>query len=188
METVAPDLTFEYRVTEPVFVNAYLTHCRRSSRYRSVMYVLYPILGVLFITLAVLMAVLQSREGEDWNGPVPFFLIGFLWLACFLWRPFYFKRLYRKDQRYREPIRVTVANGEMTVISATAEGKYKRGIFVRALETDDLILLYHSPVMFSFVPKSDLTPPQLASLEAYIDHELPIRKGPNRYPAQTTLS
>jgi hypothetical protein len=182
METVIPDVAFQYQVTEPVFVSAYLTHYRRYNRFRAVMYYLYPIIGGILVLMAVLLAVLQSRAGEDWNGPVPLFLLGCLWLFCYLWRPFYFRRLFRKDQRFREPIRVSVTNGEMSVITATSEGKYKKGIFVRALESDDLILLYHSPVMFSFIPKRQLTADQLASFEVFLNDQLPVRKGANRFP------
>jgi hypothetical protein len=183
MEAASRDLAFEYRITETDFVHAFLTHYRNCSRVRAVLYYAYPILGVILVFLAVFLAVMQTRAGEEWTGPVPLFIVGAVWLGCYFGRPFWLKRLYRKDQRYKTPVRVRIIGDEVYVTTATAEGHYRPGSYVRALETDELILLYHSPIMFSFVPKRDLSPEQRSALSDFLDRELPLRKGPNRLPA-----
>ena len=129
------------------------------------------------------MAAMQSRGDQNWSGPVTFFLIGMAWLACYFYRPYALKRLYRKDERYKSPIHVRIVGNDVYVTTAKSEGHHRPGSYVRALETDELILLYTSPIMLSFVPKRDLTPEQLSSVHAFLDRELPLRKGRNRLPA-----
>ena len=138
METATPELEFDYRVTEKDFVNAYLTHYKHSARFRAALYYGYPVLGIALVVLAVFMAVVQTQMGEEWNGPVPLFLLGCAWLACWIGRPWYLKRLYRKDPRFGSPIHLSIAGNRMNIVTATAEANYKHGTFIRALETDSV--------------------------------------------------
>lgn len=187
METATPEFAFEYRVTEQDFVHGFMTHFRNTGPVRRVLYYPYPLLGAICILLAVLLAVMQARAGEDWNGPVPLFLLGVAWLACYFYRPFALKRLYRKDERYKSPINVRIAGNDVYVTTKQGEGHQKPGSYVRAFETNELVLLYTSPLMLSIVPKRDLTSEQLNGLHAFLDRELPIQKGRNRLPAKAVV-
>ncbi len=183
METVSPEVALEYRVTESDFVSAYIAHYRNSGPAKTFLYYLLPILGCASILIAVIIAVLQIRRDEDWIGSIVFLVVALFWLACHVLRPWRLRRAYRKDPRFKRPIQITINGNEWNVRTATAEARYKQGTFIRAVETDSLFLFYHSPLVFQFLPKRDLTPSQQTLITAFADRELPIRKGRSWLPA-----
>ena len=183
MEAASPEVALEYQVTQNDFVGAYIAHCRNSGPAKTFLYYLLPILGCASILIAVVMMVVQIRMGEDWTASIVFFMVGLFWLACHFLRPWRLRRAYRKDPRFKSPIKITINGNEWNVSTATAEARYKHGTFIRAVETDSLFLFYHSPLMFNFLPKHDLTPGQQTQIVAFLDRELPIRKGRRWLPA-----
>jgi len=183
METRSPDLVLEYQVTESDFVSACLTHCRSSGSLKLFLYYLLPILGVASMLFGGIMAALDVRAEEDWTLSLVFFAVGLFWIGCHLIRPWRLKRAYRKDPRFRSPIKVAIMGNEWKVSTATAEACYKEGTFIRAVDTDSFYLFYHSPLMFNIIPKHDLTPDQGSQIEAFLDRILPIHKGRVRLPA-----
>jgi hypothetical protein len=76
-----------------------------------------------------------------------------------------------------------IDGSEWRVTTATAEARFKHGTFVKAVETGALFLLYHSPIVFNVIPKRDLTLQQQVRIAAFLDGELPVRKGRVRLPA-----
>ena len=185
METASAELVLEYRLTQSDFVCAYIAHYRNSGPAKTFLYYLLPILGCASILIAAVMMVVQIRTGEEWTESVVFFMVGLFWLACHFLRPWRLRRAYRKDPRFKNPIKITINGNEWNVSTATAEARYKHGAFIRAVETDSLFLFYHSPLLFNFLPKRDLTPGQQTQIVAFLDRELPIRKGRSWLPASS---
>jgi hypothetical protein len=183
METASPDLVLEYRVTESDYVSACLTHCRSSGPLKLFLYYLLPILGVASILLGGIVAALEVRAEEDWTLSIVFVVVGLFWIGCFSIRPWRLKRAYRKDPRFKSPMKIAIVGNEWNVSTATAEARYKEGTFIRAVDTDSFYLFYHSPLMFNIIPKHDLTPDQRTQVEAFLDRALPIHKGRVRLPA-----
>jgi|SRR5271165_5161595 len=180
METAPPDLALEYQVTENDFVKAYLAHLRNGLA-KIFVYYLLVILGVASILLGAVIA------GLDWSGSAVFVFVGAAWIilgfALHPIRRWRLRRAYRGDPRFKTPIKITIEGNEWKVSTATAEAHYKEGTFIKAIETDSMFLFYHSPLLFNFIPKRDLTPDQKIQVNAFLDRVLPIRKGRQRFPA-----
>lgn len=183
METASPEFALEYQVTRDDFVGAYLAHCRSAGPFKTFLFYLGPILGGASILVAVVMAVVQVRAEEDWSASIIFFVVGLFWIGCHFLRSWRLKRAYRKDPRFKSPIKITIDGNEWLVNTATAEARYREGTFIKAIETDSMFLFYHSPLLFNFIPKRDLTPQQQKQLDAFLDRVLPVRKGQTRLPA-----
>jgi hypothetical protein len=177
MDVTSPKLTFEYQATEKDFVTAALSACRKGSMAKLVGYYLLPLLGWGSIGFASVLIVLSVRDGNDWKPLLAIFAIGVVWLLLYYIKPWRLKRAFRKDPRFKAPIKISIDGSEWSIKSATADAHYRRRTFIKAVEMDSLFLFYHSPLMFNFIPKHALTADQLAGIHEFLNRELPVRKG-----------
>jgi YcxB-like protein len=187
MQSTSSTLLIEYQITEQVYVDASLAICRLSSASRKFCYYVLPVLGWLSVAYATFKTAQSVLDGCDLTEAlrytVGFYVAGVIWLILHFVRPWRLKRIYRKDPRFKKPVRIAIDGGEWQITTATAEARLKASAFLRAIETPSFYLFFVSSNMAQFVPKPQLTAEQLAGMNEYLDREFPVRKGDNRLPA-----
>ena len=121
----------------------------------------------------ILSSIVIFAFGRDRFEAVPLALIGVYFLYCgFALRPF-FKKLYRRDPRYRHEITADITEDEVHVVTSAADTRLKWESIVRFLESDKIFMLFYSEWSFSVVPKN-----AFASGEVEIFRDLLRRKIP----------
>jgi len=105
-----------------------------------------------------------------------FFLVSAVW--SFLGRNFVFRRLYRRDIRYKEETHVSLSDQGVTFAARGADANCHWDRFLAHSESKNLFLLYPSERIFYIVPKLAFEPCELAEARGLLTKNIPSRRVP----------
>jgi hypothetical protein len=140
-----------YRVSEEDYVGARdLFVANEKPFYRRVSRRAMPWTGGLLLILAILFAVGPQR---NLNLALVNVAIGTYLLYCGFAIHRYFRRAYRKDQRFQYDFTLDASEEGIHVVTPTSESEMKWATFVRYLESDKIFMLFIADLLFIVVPK-----------------------------------
>jgi len=182
MQDVQPAVEFEYLVSEDDYADAFFTHWKYA-RKTSLAGRLSGVVIFSLILLAILLAAFRHPDAVSVSVAVLLSFIFVFFVAWFALRRHLLRRDYRKDVRFQPAFRIRITPDNVHFFGPAAETIYKPGAFVKAVETDKLLLLYVSTFTFNIIPKHGLTTEEKAGMNWLLNRELPVRQGPLRFPA-----
>lgn len=109
-----------------------------------------PWLGGFLLVLAVVLVVVPQRNP---NLALVNAAIGAYLLYCGFAIHRYFRRAYRKDQRFKHDFTLDASEEGIHVVTPTSESDMKWATFVRYLESDEIFMLFIADLLFVVVPK-----------------------------------
>jgi len=158
-----------YRVTEEDFMEARDLLVKNEKWSRRLSRRSMPWMGASII----LSSIVIFAFGKDRFEAVPFALIGVYFLYCGLaLRPF-FKKLYRRDPRYRHEITADITEDRVHVVTSAADTRLKWDSIVRFLESDKIFMFFYSERSFSVVPKNAFAPGEVETFRELLQRKIP---------------
>jgi len=137
--------TFEGKFTEEDYLNANKLHRRYSRTWRW----LYIVL-VTELALLIFFAFLLQRWTPAIIG-VLLALVMILYMAFYL--PNRLRKLFKQQKDLHRPFTITVDEAGLQYINEMGEAKRLWNIFLKWKEDENILILYHSDLLFSMLPK-----------------------------------
>lgn len=116
-----------------------------------------PWMGGLMLVLSIVILSL----GKDSIVFVPFGLMGAYFLYCGFALRRFFRKLYRKDQRYQHEITADISEDGVHVVTPSADTQLKWSAIARFLESDNIFMFFYAEWSFSVVPKRAFAPGEI---------------------------
>lgn len=158
-----------YRVTERDFMEARDLFVKNEKWSRRWSRRTMPWMGASI----VLSSIVIFAFAKDRFEAVPFALIGVYFVYCgFALRPF-FKKLYRRDPRYRHEITADITEDGVHVVTSVADTRLKWDSIVRYLESDKIFMFFYSEWSFSVVPKNAFAPGEIEAFRELLQRKIP---------------
>lgn len=111
------------------------------------------ILLLIILVAGSLDLIIDSFVNQTWVLLIgPLALIGAV-LLYYLYIPYQAKKIYQQQKTIQMPFTITISNEGLHVKNQFGEGNYPWNIFSNWKEGDNLILLFHSDLMFTILPK-----------------------------------
>jgi UDP-N-acetylmuramyl pentapeptide phosphotransferase/UDP-N-acetylglucosamine-1-phosphate transferase len=148
-----------YRITEEDFMEAHDLFVANEKWTRRMSRRTMPWMGGLILLLSIVVL----SFGKDRIVGVPFALMGAYFLYCGFALRRFFRKLYRKDQRYQHEITADISEDGVHVVTPSADTQMKWSAIVRFLESDKIFLFFYAAWSFSVVPKRAFAPGEIES-------------------------
>ena len=157
------------------YLNAQLLHMKPNKTLRTINYVSFSVMGLASLWGFYILYLFAIGE---WHSSLDSILMIFLFPAIFaivipLYRfvllPKLTKKIFNQQKELQAPFEM-----EITEINLVASNEFGNSIrpwknFIKWKENEELIILYHSDVMFTIIPKRLFTDPQqLETIKSYI--------------------
>jgi hypothetical protein len=146
-----------YRITEEDFMHAHDLFIANEKWTRRMSRRIMPWTGGLMLLLSILILSLA----KDPFVAVPFGLMGAYFLYCGFALRRFFRKLYRKDQRYHHEITADISEEGVHVVTPSADTQLKWSAIVRFLESDKIFMFFYAEWNFSVVPKRAFAPDEI---------------------------
>jgi len=170
-----PDMKISYELKQEDFLEALLAHRNRNKLFKWARRIFIAIACLLLAVTLLSLFIRPSRE--TLMADIPFFVVVGFWIILVWALPRWTASKQFRGQPSAQGPRAlsldeTGAHWKWSGGSADVEWKN----FVRSIESENLILLYTSPVFFNVFPKRVLSTEELNSVRKMIEHNIPNRK------------
>jgi hypothetical protein len=156
-----------YRISEQDFMEARdLFIANEKPWYRKASRFLLPwIAGLVLLMQVIYLVVVPHR---DTGLTVLGFLVGFYFLYCGFGLRRYFRRLYRKDQRFKHDFTAEISDQGIQITTPFSEGLLKWNGFIRFLESKDIFMIFMAQWNFVILPKRSFGPGEADEFRALL--------------------
>jgi hypothetical protein len=161
-----------YRITEEDYMEAHDLFRANEEWTRRMSRRTMPWMGGLII----LLSIVNLSFGKDHFVSVPFGLMGVYFLYCGFALRRFFRKLYRKDQRYQHEITADISEDGVHVVTPTADTQMKWSAIVRFLESDEIFMFFYAEWVFSVVPKRAFAPGEINQFRELLHRKIPVSK------------
>ena len=153
-------MTIVYRISEADYMDAHdLFAANERPWYRKVTRRALPLVGTFVLAMNAFYLIVDRHP--DWVLVGLGFIIGlFLVYLGFVMR-LYFRKSYRKDQRFKHDFTAEISDGGIDIVTPFANSQMKWNTFVRALESERIFMLFIAPWQFLVLPKRSFAPGQV---------------------------
>jgi len=146
-----------YHITEEDFMEAHDLFVANEKWVRRMSRRTMPWMGGLILLLSIV--ILSPRV--DLIVSVPSALMGAYFLYCGFALRRFFRKQYRKDQRYKHEITADISEDGVHVVTPSADTQLKWSAIVRFLESDKIFMFFYAEWSFSVVPKRAFAPGEI---------------------------
>jgi hypothetical protein len=161
-----------YRITEEDFMEAHDLFIANEKWIRRMSRRTMPWMGGLILLLSIVILSLR----KDPIVSIPFGLMGAYFLYCGFALRRFFRKQYRKDQRYRHEITADISEEGVHVVTPSADTRSKWSAIVRFLESDKIFMFFYAEWTFSVVPKRAFAPGEIDSFRDILHRYIPAPK------------
>ena|ERR1700674_4620875 len=161
-------MTFQFQLTEDDFVDAQLTHLRKTmapSRWKLVLRLGIPVTFLICsAALTVVALVNHDMQLIKQVAPAGYVFLGLLLVTLYVWSGIPFRVQFRKLKAWHRPMEMVVGDDAVSYTSPTGEGRSRWEAFEAWRESKKSFLLYPQPRIFFIVPKRAMQPDQISVL------------------------
>ena len=161
-----------YRITEEDFMQAHDLFTANEKWIRRMSRRSMPWMGGFILLLSILILSLD----KDPIVSVPFGLMGAYFLYCGFALRRFFRKLYRKDQRYQHEITADISEDGVHVVTPSADTQLKWSAILRFLESDKIFMFFYAEWTFSVVPKRAFAPGEIDLFRDLLHRKIPASK------------
>ncbi len=168
-------MKISYELRQEDFLEAIISHRNRKKLVKWARRIFIAMAGLLMAV--ALLSLLMKPSAEGLMADMPFFLVIGFWIVILLALPRWAARKQFLGQPSAQGPRVlsmTETGVHWTWNGGAADVYWKN--FVRSVESENLILLYTSPVCFNILPKRVLTGDELSGVRQMIEQNISIGK------------
>ena len=148
-----------YRVSEADFMDAQRLFVAHEPWYRRRSRQILPWLGAFTILMQVFYLVKMPDDNPALATVM--ILVGLYMLYCGLAIKWFFRRLYRKDRRYKQDFTADVGEEGIHLVTPDVDSQVKWTSFIRVLESDRIFMLFHAQWIFNVIPKNAFGPSEM---------------------------
>jgi hypothetical protein len=160
-----------YRITEQDFVEARdLFIANEKPWYRKLSRLLLPWIGAFVILMQVFDLAVEPHR--DFALTVILFAVGFYFVYCGLALRLYFRRLYRKDHRFKHDFTTEVSEQGIRVITPYSDSQLRWNGLVRFLESSDIFMVFIAHWNFLIFPKRAFAPGEADEFRAALQRNV----------------
>jgi len=141
--------TFEGTFTEEDYLNANKLHRRNSRTWRWLYILLVTELFLLFLYCFLVQRWTPALIG------VLLAVVMILYMLYYL--PYRLRKLFRQMKDLHRPFTITVDEAGTHIRNEMGEAKRPWDIFLKWMENEDILILYHSDLTFSMFPRRYMT-------------------------------
>lgn len=161
-----------YRVSEQDFVGAReLFIANEKPWYRRFSRRLLPWIGACVLVMQLFYLIVVPHR--DIGLVVIGFLVGVYLLYCGLAVRYYFRRSYRKDQRFKHDFTAEMSDQGIHVVTPFSDSQIKWNGFVRFLESKDIFMVFIAQWNFIVFPKRGFGPGETDEFRALLQQNVP---------------
>jgi len=142
-----------YRVSQEDYAGAMnLFLANQKPRYRRVLRVILPWMGIVLLLLEVVSLIIVPHRDliTAFAGTV----MALYFIYCGFAMRLYVRRAYRKNKAFQHEISADISDNGIHIVTAISESQLKWAGFIRSTESDKFFMLYTSEVNFITFPKS----------------------------------
>ncbi len=148
------------------YFNAQLLHMKPKGVLKIINYVSYALLGLVGILGFYLLYLFAIGE---WHSSlasilfvifIPTFFLVFWLLFRYVLLPNRIKKLFAQQKELHVPFEMEIAESNIVVSNAYGNAVRPWKDFLKWKENEELIMLYHSDILFTIIPKRFLADPQ----------------------------
>ena len=164
-------ITYELRQED--FLEAFAAHRKSKTFAKWATRIFIAMAGL--VTAVVLVSLLVRPSAETLIADIPFFIVVAIWIVMLWALPRWAARKQFRGQPSAKGSRTLTldeAGVHWNWDGGSAYTEWKN--YVRSVESDNLILLYTSPVSFNIVPKRALTAEELNGMRGTIEQNIRI--------------
>lgn len=160
-----------YRVTEQDFMEARdLFIANEKPWYRRLSRVFLPWIGAFVVLIQVFYFLVEPHR--DFAAKVILFAIGFYMVYCGLALRLYFRRLYRKDHRFKHEFTAEVSDQGIRVVTPFSDAQMRWNGFVRFLESNNIFMVFIAQWNFLIFPKRAFAPSEADEFRAALQRNV----------------
>lgn len=114
----------------------------------------------VFSVASFVLSVVVWDSTEENSASLVLIAIGVSILLGWSFLPLHWRRLYSRSPYFEDEFRGTITDTSVSIETATGHAEVPWAKFVRVVVTDDMVLLYRSPVLFNVLAAEFFTSAQ----------------------------
>jgi len=148
------------------YLEAQLLHLRPAKWLRIVLYCIFGLIGCSLVILLV-------SSGGDWYLTIEYlipilFVLALFLLFRYVLLPGRVRHIYGQQKELAEPFEYEITDAGLTVANKYGHSIRPWGNFAKWKENKNLLLLYHSDVLFTMIPRRFCTDEQITAIHSHL--------------------
>jgi hypothetical protein len=161
------------------YLNSQLLHLRPTTFMRVVYYSMYAV--VLLAFGGIIYQFVTGQLEFSFSYLLPFlFIIAIVPLYRYVFLPMQTRKIFAQQKALNSPFEIEFDETEMTVSNEFGNHRMPWGNFAKWKEDSELLMLYHSDVMYNIIPKRFFSDPQQIEIIRSFLEKNKVSKSKNR--------